>query len=213
MRPRHLHPLGTGIEAEIAKEEGRLAASQGRLASLRRAAEGDTSDRVITVDAVWEGQGSRSLGAAVLIYQDRTVFFPGNVPGPEYLYAAALARGLAMVRRQTGGTDGLTIRIAKPLCVEVERLLRLEGWGERFGLGNSDEAIVWLMLAPALREGLARFRLRALPAVAASQLAWVAKQARHLPKWEAGPLRQGGVDRHFNAARASNPVGASGHAS
>lgn len=186
--------------------EAQLAAAQDRLASLHRAMWGDASDRIITVDAVWEERGARTFGASVMVYRDRAIFFPMNCAGPEYLYAAALHRGMAKVRYQTGGTEGLVIRVPKAMSVEATRLLREPGaWAERFGLSGDVESLVWWFLPSDVRRGLTKFRMGALPKGIADQLAWVASRAKHLPKREAGRLGQSELDRTFNAAMATNP--------
>lgn len=172
------------LQREIQREEARLAASQKRLASLRKVVRGDITDRVISIDAIWERRGSKVVGASVCVFQGKARFFFDVCNGPHELYGLALHHAHGWVIRQTGDIDGLTIRFPKMPDAETMRLLNDPGaWGSHWIAGGPqrEDLITWFAFSVMSSKGLLRFRSGALPAPYAEELVDLAERAKRLP--------------------------------
>jgi len=94
---------------------------------------------------------------------------------------------VSWVMGKTKGIEGLVIQYVQVPDAETMRyLFRKPGfWVERFGLGYPNYHLYASELDRALKQGLARFRLSALPAATQGDLEYFASRAKRLRYGEA----------------------------
>lgn len=204
MRRSQRMPPPTRLSAAIGTAEERVADAQRHLDTLRRVESGDISDRSFHVSAQWTRMGSRVVGAAVCIFQERACFFPRNTTCPSLLYSEAICWGYKNVVSRTRGDIGLVIRFAEAPDPETIRLLTESGaWGESYGLSGNPGTLAWLLICQLYCQGAARLRVGTmLPYPINEQLAYLATRAARLrPSYEdnePAPLSAENHDMLFN---------------